>query len=70
MVCGWLNQQIWRNQGYGEATVSYMQINPYVVLGSTILAKEKHSFEKEDGLRPFSSPLWAFPLWEWWEMNY
>lgn len=47
-----------------------MQIHPHIIKESTVLAKEKHSFEKEDGLRPSSSPLWAFPLQEWWEMNY
>lgn len=59
MVCGWLNQQIWRNQGYGEATVSYKQINPHVVQESTVLAKEKHSLRRKmtsDHSLPLSGP--------------
>ena len=50
--------QIWRNQGYG-ATVSYKQINPHVVQGSTVLAKEKHSLRRKmasDHSLPLSGP--------------
>ena len=38
----WLNLQMWRDHGYRKLTINYMQINPHIVPGSTVVLFRFH----------------------------
>lgn len=60
---------IWKGKGIFvlHLDLHWFYSSIYLVIEIYLVRK---IFEKEDGLRPFSCLLWAFPLRKWLEINY